>query len=81
MNNLPRIIGPAPSELTFEQFCERLSHERDRVRKAIELFRSSVGLSSQTKKPSKTSLNKQLAALMKDLNLTEEEVLKIVEDL
>jgi len=43
MNNLDRIIGPAPSELPWEELRAKIGIERDRVREAIDWWRAGGG--------------------------------------
>jgi hypothetical protein len=40
MKRLTEIIGPAPSELSLEEFLPRLRKERDRVLAGLEAFRN-----------------------------------------
>ena len=40
MDKLTKIIGLAPSELSQEAFAQRLSKERERVVREIQLYRS-----------------------------------------
>lgn len=79
MENLPRVIGPAPSELEQARLFEKLTRERSRVRGALVRFRESPpGPASRKKKaapkkkrgPSKTALSKQQIALMEQHGLT-----------
>jgi len=43
MNNLDRIIGPAPSELSWEKLRIKVAVERERVRGAIEYWKAGGG--------------------------------------
>ena len=74
MNRLPSVIGPAPSELSFESFREKLSHERDRVRESLEEFRLR-GRRPKGRKPPKSSIT----ATLKATGLSKEEFLKGLE--
>ena len=40
MNSLTRVLGPAPSELPFEELLEKLSLERDRMRRNLIWFQN-----------------------------------------
>ena len=40
MRRLTEIIGPAPSEVSPDEHISILTRERDRVRSALQLFRS-----------------------------------------
>lgn len=55
MNNLTRVIGLAPSELSPQAFSLRLRKERERVLREIELFRSRVGAKAGKTKAKKLS--------------------------
>ena len=85
MNNLVKVIGPAPSELSFEDFCTRLTEERNRVKEAIRLFneRRIVKRSASPKKPAskKTKGAQKMASMSKELNLKPEEMLRILEEI
>jgi len=74
MNRLPSVIGLAPSELLFEAFREKLSRERDRVRKSLEEFRLR-GRKPKGRKPPKSSIT----ATLKATGLSKEEFLKGLE--
>jgi len=64
MNNLTRIIGPAPSELLLEEFIfSRLRPERDRVEQSLSAFRSGAVPSwDKKKKAAKKKSAKKRAA-------------------
>lgn len=90
MNSLARLLGPAPSEQSFQSFLEgRLRTERDRVRRAIESFRDGsykhVGsgrLKAASKAKTKTKKLSPMAAKMQelfDLGLSEEEIFSLLE--
>jgi len=49
MDNLARIIGPAPSELPWEELRMKIGAERERVRAAIEYWRAGGGSSFKAK--------------------------------
>ena len=81
MNRLTRIIGKAPSELSRSELLERLSKERTRVRRAIELWKAGVGLKGKRPaKAKKLRLDRELGLLLKKYNLTEDEALKLMEE-
>jgi hypothetical protein len=75
MNRLSSVIGPAPSERTFEDFCLFLSKERNRMRESLAEFRSrKSGASKVTKAPSQAS--RSLTALVKSYGLSPEDLAK-----
>ena len=71
MNNLARIIGPAPSDLSDAALTARLVTERNRVRDAIERFKA-----APVKAAAKTSTKK----LVKDSGLTYEEIMEAIQE-
>ncbi len=74
MNNLPTIIGLAPSELTFEQFRSKLQDERERIRRGLEYFRT-VRMRPKGQKTSAVGISK----LMKEAGLSHAQLLKGIE--
>ncbi len=63
MDRLVEIIGPAPSELPWENALHRVMEERERVRGELEWFRGAgsragVGKSSKGSKSSKVQKRK-----------------------
>lgn len=91
MDQLPRIIGPAPSELSLGAFINmRLKPERERVQRSLEAFRLGA-VPSWSKKPPKekkkapskrTKLSaKRLDALLGEHNITISEIQRITEEL
>jgi len=74
MNILPTVIGPAPSELSFEDFKLKLTSERERVRRGLDWFRE-IRFKPKTKKSAAAGLSK----LMKESGLTHTEMLKGIE--
>lgn len=85
MNNLTKVIGPAPSELPFEAFLERLTKERDRVKQDIFAFneRKSFKRAQPKKKatPRKGKKTNKVLSLSKELNLSPDQMLKILEEI
>jgi hypothetical protein len=78
MNNLPSIIGPAPSELSLEALRQKLTTERDRVRRALQFFQSSKHKPSKSL-PRGGSLNKTTKGItlaMQEAGLSPAEILK-----
>jgi len=71
VDNLNRVIGPAPSEMSDEELSARLSIERSRVRDAIERFRA-----LPQKKTRTPTLKKQI----KDSGLTYEEIMTAIQE-
>lgn len=60
MNNLPRVIGKAPSELPPELFRRLLSQERERVRQEIEFFQRKNIPKTKAAKAVRSSLSELL---------------------
>ena len=71
MDNLARIIGPAPSELSDAELTARLVTERNRVRDAIERFRAA---------PAKAARATSTKKLIKDSELTYEEIMEAIQE-
>jgi len=85
VHNLPRVIGPAPSELEQVDLMERLTRERSRVRGALYRFRESptptlpksgnkAKARGKTRQPSKIAMSKKNLALMQEAGLTLEQL-------
>ena len=73
MNRLSSVIGPAPSEFSYEAFKEKLVGERNRVRESLEEFRN------RKKKPSPAAKAKGIAASLKKAGLSPADFLKGLE--
>lgn len=92
MNNLPRVLGPAPSELPFEVFVQtRLRRERSRVARSLELFRSGVVPSWNKKKKSTTTtkskprqskakLGREISSFLSETGLSPEEFRQLAQE-
>lgn len=78
MDNLSRIIGPAPSEMSFEELQKKLSEERSRVTKAIEStrFTTPKPKRASTKPKSKRVTAKALQQLLDGTGISLEELEK-----
>jgi len=73
MNRLPSVIGPAPSELSYAAFKEKLSAEHERVRQSLAEFRQrNLGKRRGAKKKKVTGLT----ANLKSAGLSQAEFLK-----
>ncbi len=81
MNRLPSIIGPAPSERTFQEWIIRLGVERERVQKELALFRSGLLTKGKRKTPTvvkerkmkESAKRKAFLAQLTLIGMTEEE--------
>ena len=51
MNNLPTVIGPAPSEMDFKDLLTLLSAERERVRGNLIAFAAAIVVPKAKAKP------------------------------
>ncbi len=81
MNNLIRVIGLAPSELSFEKLLIRIRTERTRVLETIQRFRTSRNV-KPTKRKAKAPLKSAAQLEAEILVLKEMEKLGIsLEDL
>ena len=66
MDNLPRVIGPAPSELPADEFIyHRLNKERARQERSLAAFRSGVVPSWDKKKKKKAPARKRAPGIKK----------------
>lgn len=79
MDRLTSIIGLAPSELPWNDLLVKLRVERERVRKALELWSSSRGLKRKPSKP-KGITPAGIKLIAKETGQTIEEVEKIFSD-
>ena len=77
MDNLPRVIGKAPSELSPLEFRDRLKGERDRVRREIELFQRKNVPKSQVAKAAKAARS-ALDTVLKEKNITPERLQEMI---
>lgn len=75
MNNLSRILGPAPSELSHEELLSKLTTERNRVREAFTRFRE-----APMRKASKAAKKKTTRTLIKNSGFSVEELLAMIEE-
>ena len=73
MDKLKRIIGPAPSEQTPEEFREKLRLERRRVAEALESYRTRAQPSRGTRKPKVPKIPEAIQRTLKELGVTLEE--------
>ena len=78
MDQLPRIIGLAPSELPLGEFKTKLLLERERIRRGLEFFKN-VTLRGKGKKAKKISPTKKLKALVAETGLSPEKIVKAIE--
>jgi len=76
-SNLQTVIGLAPSELPRAELLQRLSNERDRVRRSIIFFRQQL---QKKKAPAKRAKSK-LGAKMKQANVSVEQLAKALAQL
>jgi len=79
MEHLPRVIGPAPSELPFKDFIAKLVIERQRVKDSLASFKAK-GFKTK-KKPTKKQKGIKISALSKELSINPTEMLKILEEI
>lgn len=79
MDNLKRLLGPAPSEIPLETLLLRIKNERDRVRKAINDWRLGVSLKPIKKKKERKEAVVKVSA--KTVNAEYEETKKLLKSL
>uniref|UniRef100_A0A6M3JQF7 Uncharacterized protein n=1 Tax=viral metagenome TaxID=1070528 RepID=A0A6M3JQF7_9ZZZZ len=84
MKRLITIIGPAPSEITLEDFEEKLAFRRRDVARDLEVFRGKAK-PPKGKKPMVSDedkeIRKELAKALKELGMTPEEFLEAKREL
>lgn len=82
MNNLPRVIDLAPSELPPQAFMERLRRERERIIREIQAFRARGGAPKKGKKapPKPKSFGREVQALLKKGGLTPEDLVRKIKE-
>ena len=74
MDKLTKIIGPAPSEMSDEEFALRLRKERVRVTTALEKFSyAKVSKPRAKAKPLLTPQEQKLKTALEELGMTPEE--------
>jgi len=78
MDKLALIIGPAPSELPFDQLLVRLSVERNRTREAIARYRAQPA--GKVSKPTKKKRNAEMSKLLVETGLTPEELSALIKE-
>ena len=78
MNRLITIIGPAPSELTFQHLVEKLQVERQRVRDALERFRLQPVKKPRVAKSKATSDEMDIKKMLKEGVITMSDVREIL---
>jgi len=75
MDKLVKIIGPAPSEMTDEEFAIRLRKERVRVTTALEeySYQAKTSKPRAKAKPLLSSQERKLKTALEELGMTPEE--------
>lgn len=73
MNHLPSVIGPAPSELPWQDLLRKLRIERERVRSALESWASGKFKTPRGRKASGINLT-AIRAIAKKMEISVEEV-------
>ncbi len=76
MNRLIAIIGPAPSEITWDDAMLRLREERCRVRKELELFK--IRTTTSKKPRARKVTTKNMKALTEETGLSSEDMLTLL---
>lgn len=82
MNNLPRVIGLSPSELSPPAFMEKLRGERERIIREIQAFRARGGVRKKGKKTQAKpkSFSKEVQTLLKKGGLTPEDLVRKIKE-
>ena len=78
MDKLRTIIGPAPSEIPFEDLIKRLAPERERVRQALARFRASPPPRKKSSK--KPKANAELSKLLKETGMSPGDLMRLIEE-
>ena len=71
MKTLTTVLGPAPSELSIENFHTRLLIERDRVKQALADYREKVRVKRSAPKKTPKPKGKKAKALKFSKNLSD----------
>ena len=66
MSGLRRLLGLAPSEMSFELFVEKVEKERNRVRDAIAEWRRGISLKPVKQAREKKGMGKVKAKSIRD---------------
>jgi len=81
MNRLPSVIGPAPSELSIEDFIVKLRAERQRVVQALHDFKIGYSKKPKTKKKAKSKIDPELKAMMEEYGMSMDDVIEFAKGL
>ena len=83
MDKLPRIIGPAPSEMTFEALCDKLTIERERVSRGLYAYLNQPAKVKKKKaaSPRKPKADMSLFHQAEALGLTLEDIERMAKEL
>lgn len=73
MNHLPSVIGPAPSELPWQDLLRKLRGERERVRLALESWATGKFKTPKDRKAKGVNLT-SIRAISKEMGISVEEV-------
>lgn len=83
MDRLPSVIGPAPSELPFDQLIEKLQKERKRITTSIAMWRQNGswerGKPKKTKTKTKKAISKASASALAAAGISPEEFRALLE--
>ena len=79
MQRLINIIGKAPSELSFTELITKLTQERNRVRQALEHFRTLPVKLPKKAKNKTTSEDKAIKNLMNEGQITKSKILELIQ--
>jgi len=79
MNRLVSVIGPAPSELSWDTLRQKLRLERERVRKGFDWWKSSIGQKATRKSGRKKGLTlKDIKLVAQSAGMTVEEMQQLL---
>jgi len=76
MDNLPSVIGKAPSEMSLGEFKAKLSIERERVRRGLTFWKDNI---RRKKGGKKASPGTKLSAILAEAGLSPSEMVKGIE--
>ena len=80
MEGIKRIVGPAPSELSYEDCLALVRKERQRTREAFARFRAAPPAGKKTRKPSKKKRHAELQSMLDEFDLTPEELSALIKE-
>lgn len=78
MKSLTRVIGSAPSEMILSDLLNKLSLERDRVRRTLQWYKENKKPKHKTKAKSAKTKTKKLSTLARKAKASPEDIAKAI---